>query len=260
MRSRGEYPVINPALLSKLVSALVRPGRGGKAALAARLGLKPPYLSKLLSGRCRGIGAEKVEAIRRCLTGHDRAILLVYAIASPEAVQQVVLYWGWLNRELMSYGVKIAMPDLSGFAAGRASQEGLWSLSGDYPGPQILKARRWLRKRPRYERLFRELDERARRWGDTPEAELRVLLAECRALAPIVAKANRIERTAAELARDGDLEEYLKGALRAEIVLLDRPPALRRAQEGRRSRRWPHGRLPRQLTNGDRAADASAAR
>ena len=202
------------ALAEVLDYLLSRYGTHEKA--AAALNIKQPHFTRLLHGRAgRRVRTATANRLRRILIKwfKDDPVPLAgvlhqldLAILGPEGVRSLAEYEEWLT----------------------------WWFRGlrNDRGSRLIELRGRLRRHKSYGSYFTAFEDTQEKRGYLPTGR-RVMLAELRVVSPLLDSDDTagIEQGWEELNHSKTLGRYLKSALTAESVLLDRVSASERARE-----------------------------
>jgi hypothetical protein len=228
---RTKIPVTDPGGLK----AILEDKYGTVTAAARSLGVNQPTLHRLCTGKSRQMQYRIWLAVAEGLS--DRRAQLERVVLSRDAQFQLDQWFRSLDRALAPIGVDVSLeewPILGPARLGRSRSADpgdveLRELDEELAGQRAILLTAVLSglcENPNYGPTLNQFIDWARRRG---VEEARLMLALARVLEPVV-PTDHIELWFVELHERGKLRRYLRLAIDRERLLLDRDPALSRAQ------------------------------
>lgn len=238
---RGPYvDIVDRKLLAQLLDTEMDRRGLNQPQAAAKLAIPQGDISRLMRGLKARLNVAAFRSIARFLP-RDAVAGLQRTVLDPEAREILQQYDRWLDEELSPYERTAPTWDPD------PSPKSIQALT--LPGQSVSKSRPWNKKGANAiftaEAMYAddiqargEIDDfwiRAKRRGfayDSGEpAASRMCLAFMRVFGPISeGGVGTVELSWQELQHTGKLLGYLKAAFKRELILLNRPPALARAQ------------------------------
>jgi hypothetical protein len=220
-RSSGQdiYLVLDRSGFARFVDRAVREGfKNNESRAAAHAGIPASQIHRLRRSGPARIARGTYIALQSLFPPTEWKSF-VDTLLPYSARQDLASYLSWETTEAMH---------LSGWRPGGLKY-------GEFGEEEEREARR-IRRRVRRQlgTVAKAFEDDVRRLGHEPE---RLNLAWARIIAPLLdhLKAGGLERTVDDLS-DREFANFIKAGIRAQLVMLSRPPAIQRAQA--RTRRW----------------------
>jgi len=233
-RDLGEYRIVDRVRLAELLTALhgrSPRSRGWQSALARRLDLGRSLLSKLLKRRQTHLARETFERIAAYVSAEDQA-KLNSCVINAAMLGALGSYGDLLRSHDLEVSTELTNPTPPARTRPRSKGSPIYLVDGVPEGTRRDYAEMGrIRDLPEARAHFTEFREwvHKRGWPDEEEQPRREM-AELQVLAPLLygAKTFGVERTVKELRKTEDLGRYLKSALAAQRILLNRAQARER--------------------------------
>lgn len=216
-RQPARYRVEDFGVLKSFLDYIVDRA-GGPSAAADKMDIGRSHLDKLRRGKIRALTEATVVALEKLLPRARRSELRDRALLPPIGRYALRKYDLWRVANLARGGALDGpRPGSGDFVSARTPRELVQALKADSI----------------YSSYFNAFEKKvARKWPDVPDTKQRLLLAECQAVAPLVAhwRTAAVERSVAEMEKARHLGPFLSHALGAMSLLLSREPATMRAR------------------------------